>query len=73
MTEQGVMPETAQCGGRANDQQSLLKHAAGAGKDEGIVKNKKTCLVLICDFPSIHPSYSMPFLLSHCARIGIVR
>lgn len=50
MTEQGVMPETAQCGGSANDQQSLLKYAAGAGRDEGIVKKnkkKKPCLVLI--------------------------
>lgn len=37
MTEQGVMPETAQCGVSANDQQSLLKHTAGAGKDGGIV------------------------------------
>lgn len=37
MTERGVMPETAQCGGSANDQPSLLKHAAGAGGDGGIV------------------------------------
>lgn len=41
MTEQGVMPETAQCGGSANDQQLLLKHAAGAGRYEGIVKRLK--------------------------------
>lgn len=35
MTEQGVVPETAQRGGSANDQQSLLKHTAGAGREEG--------------------------------------
>lgn len=46
MTEQGVMPKTAHCGGSANDQQSLLKHAAGVESDEGIVK-KEVCLVLI--------------------------
>lgn len=39
MAEQGVMPETAQCGRSANDQQSLLKHTAGAGKEEGTVKH----------------------------------
>lgn len=37
MTEWGAMP--AQCGGSANDQQSLLKHTAGAGRDEGTVKH----------------------------------
>lgn len=45
MTEQGVMPGTVQCGRSANDQQSLLKHAAGAGRDE---ENVQVCLVPIC-------------------------
>lgn len=49
MTEQGVMPETAQCGGSANDQQSLLKHTAGTGR-RGNSKKRKTCLVLIHEF-----------------------
>lgn len=33
MAEQGVMP--AHCGGSVNDQQSLLKQTAGAGRDVG--------------------------------------
>lgn len=40
MTEQGVMPETGTMwGGSANDQQSLLKHAAGTRRDEGNMKS----------------------------------
>lgn len=43
MAEQGVMP--AQCGGSANDQQSLLKHTAGAGRDAG----NETCFALFVE------------------------
>lgn len=32
MTVQGLMPETAHCGGSANDEHFLVKQAAGAGR-----------------------------------------